>query len=580
MKKHFAAFILALFVGAIYVGPDVYNTYTPGYQGIVMADSGDADFYFTVINKSYESRGLVRDPFHYEYRDSGNPFQYFPIEFVLGKVGKALGLRIDELAIAAEFFFPALLTLLLYAFAYGISGSRLTAIAVAAAMLLGTELVHPNGISNLFRNFIFRGEFSEFLSYSRPVNPQVSGLFFFAALGALLHLLRAPRSAWAIALAGVSVGILAYIYPYFWMFAFVALGVMGLYALAMRNWPLFFATCASGFVAALVMMPFLVANLSIFVHGGGSQLTQAIPTHRVIVEKVILLPLFLYSIIFLWGWWSRGRGVVGEWAAAFAQKYLFVLLLLIAGVIVSNHQVITGKLVFQQHFHFFTNIPMFVLAMTFLAMESLTLVPKVWRVLTVVALVVVCGWFALGVQVASYRAHSEDSARHQALAPMFAYLRAQGPGTVTLTNYYLATRLTIYTQGFTYMGGYDATFAVPKSQLVHDYFVMLALQGVAAGEVQTYLYGHRDEVGALLFIGTYWRDLCGSYGCFPDSVLDALVPQYQKFLSQPLSQTIKTHKIDFILWDFKMEPEWRLKGLITEPAVVESGDFKLYAIKK
>ena len=84
----------------------------------------------------------------------------------------------------------------------------------------------------------------------------------------------------------------------------------------------------------------------------------------------------------------------------------------------------------------------------------------------------------------------------------------------------------------------------------------------------------------MLFIGTYWRDLCGSYGCFPDSVLENLVVQYKNFSSRSLLENIKKYKIDYLLWDSVAEPEWGLKGLVAEPPVYESGDFKLYAIKK
>lgn len=578
MKKHLFVLALAVVVGAIYAGPSVYHTFTPGYQGIVMADAGDSDFYFSVINKSYESDGVVRDPFHYEYQYEGNPFQYFPIEYVLGKIGSLLHLRLDVLIIAAEFFFPAILVLLLYVLAYKLSNSRATAFVVAAVMTVGTELVHPNGIVNALNTFVFKGNFDSFLLYSRPVNPQVSALFFFAALIAIVNFLHNRKSKGALVLAGVSVGALAYIYPYFWEFGFVVLGLTGLYALSIRDWHFVRAVLFAGIVCIAVMTPFLLANLQIFLHGGNA-LTQTISTHKIIVEKVILLPFFIYALIFVWGRYGARKDEFRDWAAQFAQKYLFVFFLLITGIVVSNQQVVTGKLLEQQHFHFFTNIPAFALSMAILLMEIVALMPKFWRFLSAGMIVVVCVWFAVGVQVASYTAHAEESARYQPLAPIFRYLRAQENGAkVVLTNYYLSTRLTMYTQDFTYSGGYDSAFAVPQEQRVHDYFVMMALRGVTAEEVHSYLYDHRTEVGVVIFLGTYWRNQCGSYGCFPDSILEELIPQYQEFVSQPLSKTIHTHKIDYILWDSKADPEWRFRGVIKNPPAYESGDFKLYSV--
>ncbi|MDO8548376.1 MAG: hypothetical protein Q7R71_01770 [bacterium] len=582
-KTHMFALLLALLVGAIYAGPDIYHAMTPGYQGILMADSPDAAFYLTNINKSYTSPGLLGDPFLYEYQNVRNPFQYFVIDFALGKIGAVLHLPIDIFTMIMGFFFPALLTLLLYAFVYKLSGSRLAGFCAAGAVLLGNEIARLSSMSNIAHTFLLDGSYREFLNYSRPVNPQVSSIFFFGALFCLLYLLRNPRSRVAIILSGISLGLLVYIYVYFWAFAFVMLGVMGIYALTIRNWSLALGTIGAGAVSLLCIAPFLLANVPILLHGGASGLTQAISTHQIIIEKVILLPLFLYTLIFLWAWWSRGQGRVGEWASLFATKYVFVLLLLIAGVIVSNQQVITGKLIFLQHFHFFTNIPMFLLSMSVLGFEILTFVNLRWRIVAIGAVVTTLAWFSLGVQVSSYKAHSEESARYQMLAPIFAYLNTQArPNSVVFTDSYLSSRLTIYTQDFVYYAsGYDVTYQVPQERLIHDYFVVLALRGVTADSIRPYLYqnNNREEVGGTLYVGTYWRDLCGSYICFPDSVLENLIPQYESFLTRPLTESIRAHKIDYLLWDKVTDAGWKIDKIVEEDPLIESGDFALYLIR-
>lgn len=580
LRTHALVVLLALVVGAAYAGPDIYRASSPGYQGINTADATDEDYYLTVINKSYVSTGFVRNPFQYEYRDIGNPFQYFPIEFVLGKLGAALHLSVQTLIIFVEFAFPALLVLLVYAFAFLISGSRLAALALGTTMLLGNEIVHPDGIANLAHTFLFNGTHNEFLGYSRPINPQESSVFFFSTLFALFMLFRNPRSRWALVFSGAGLGVLAYVYPYYWMFAVVVLGVMFLYSLLMREWALARASFGAGIVCLAVMIPFLIVNAPIFIHGGGSALTQAIPSHRIIVEKMILLPLLLYVLIFAGAWWTRGRGTYGAWFEAFAKKYTFILLLLVTGVIVSNHQVLTGRLMFQQHFHFFTNIPMFVLAMTVLAIELFASAPRRWRVAAAGGTFFVLIWYTAGVQVASYRAHTEESRHYQSLAPIFTYLRDQLSERVVLADPFLSSRLTIYTQDYAYgTGGTDTTFKVPQERVAHDYMVLLALHGVTPTTVHAYLYGHRQEVATAVSIATYWRDMCGSYSCLPDSMLNDIGSRYKEFYKQPLLAQLKAYKIDYILWDTKTDPEWHLAGLVQNPPVYESGDFKLYALQ-
>jgi hypothetical protein len=166
------------------------------------------------------------------------------------------------------------------------------------------------------------------------------------------------------------------------------------------------------------------------------------------------------------------------------------------------------------------------------------------------------------------------------MAEIFKHLNNEEDSSVVLTNSYWATRLTMYTEDFVYSGGYDATFAVPKERLAHDYFVLLALRGVSPGESRAYMSKsvNRHEIASLLFIGTYWRDLCGSYECFPDSVIDELVKGYGEFSIRPLAEAIRDHRIDYILWDSKQEPGWQLKGLVQDLAAVTSGDFRLYRL--
>jgi hypothetical protein len=221
--------------------------------------------------------------------------------------------------------------------------------------------------------------------------------------------------------------------------------------------------------------------------------------------------------------------------------------------------------------------------MSFLCVELLECFPHFWRVFAAGALALILVWFAFGEQITSYEAHSVESLRYQNLAPIFSYLRVDAPAqSVVLADSYLSTRLTIYTQDFAYMNaGYGSVFQVPQDRVTHDYFVLLRLRGVTGDSVRSYVYqkNNREEIGTLLFIGTHWRDLCGSYGCFPDSVLESLIPQYQAFVLQPLLVQLKKYKIDYILWDSKLEPDWKLLGIVRTPPVYQSGDFILYVVK-
>ena len=199
------------------------------------------------------------------------------------------------------------------------------------------------------------------------------------------------------------------------------------------------------------------------------------------------------------------------------------------------------------------------------------------------ALVFIIVWFSIGLQVSSYKNDIVEATRYQPFASIVAYLHTQAPAqSVVLADpAFTATEVMIYTQDFVYDGGEaDATFQVPQSRLAHDYFVWLALQGVTAQSVRQYIYqrDNRSEIGYLFFNGVHWRDQCGWAGCFPDSVLENLIPQYQAFLKTPLLQNIKKYKVDYLLVDAKANGNWNLSQLpLTE--VAASGDFTLYSFK-
>ncbi|MCE9643654.1 hypothetical protein K8Q93_00155 [Candidatus Parcubacteria bacterium] len=582
MKKHILAILLAFLVGSIHAAPFLYQKFSPEYQGIPMIEAGDADFYLTFIGKSYDAQAPVADPFQYEYQNSRNSFQFFGIEFFLGKTGKILGLPLDTLHIGMQFLFPAGLTLLLYFFALSLSRSPITALLAAAAVLLGNEFVRFAGFSEMFRTFLFEGPYREFLTHSRPVNPQVSALFFFGSLWTLFSLFQRPTLRNAL-LAGLAAGVLIYIYLYFWAFAATVLGLLFLYAFFVHERGLLRYSFIAGLAALAVMLPFVLLNVRVFLGDTQSALTTAILTHEIVLEKMILVPLFLYLLTFLWGKFAGAR-FGAEWARYFSEKYRFVYLLLVTGFVVSNQQIITGRIIFLEHFHFFTNIPMFLLSMSLLGGEILALFPRLLRSALVVSAVTVLAWFSFGVQTISYTAHEIQAIRLQSVAPIVTYLREQAaPRSVIMADYYLCTRLGAYTGQYVYTaGGTDATFEVPRERILHGYFTMLALRGVTAESIRAYVYelANRKELGSMIFIGTYWRDLCGSQGCFPDSVLEDLIPKYQAFASVPLLENIHRYKIDYVLWDRQREPSWYLAGIVQYPPIVESGDFTLYAVKR
>lgn len=580
LKKHFAAILLAIAIGAVYAAPHIYFANDPAYRGIYMAESPDEVFYMTGINKAYKG-SLPGNPYLYEYQDTKNPFQFHWMESMWGWIGHVSGLSVSGLALLMKALLPALLTLVGYALALLLSGNRAAALLASAALLLGNELARPS-VSTALATLSLSGPFQEFLLYSRPINPSMSGLFLWGAFIASCVLVRNPRSLFATGSLGVLIGILAYTYFYFWVFVVAFAGVLFLYALLTQRYVLLRSLMLAGASGLLLSLPFIFALSATLLGGEGGTLAQAVPTHRVILEKMILLPLILYGSIFIALWWLKRQGRPSEWLSTFFERYQFVFLLLITGMVVSNQQVITGKEVQQHHFHFFTNIPLFVFSMSLLAYEAVARFGPRFRHIFVLLSVSIIFWHAVGVQASSYAAHYASYIRYQALAPIFRAIEKDSPEErVVLGNDFVSTRLTVYTQAFAYNTVYDSTYAgVPRSRVEHNYFVLLALRGVTAEQVRDYIYEkkNRDDVGVLLFAGQYYRDLCGSYGCFSDSVLEDLIVKYQAFLARPLADRLREYKIDYLIMDSVKDAGWQISSLPIRPLSTE-GDFTLYEFR-
>lgn len=572
--RHRAAVLIALLIGVLYAGPHIIFMTTPGYQGIYMSEASDEDFYMTTIEKS--SVGApVGNPYLFEYQTVRNPFQYYAVERVLGWVRGLLQMPVDIFAIVMKFLFPALLTLIVYAGAFLLCRSRVSAVLASAAVLLGEELARPS-ITDLLATLRFESPFTHYMLYARPVNPQVSSLFFFAALIAFFLLFRRPTSRRAQVVAAVSIGVLAYVYFYFWVFVCVLVGVMGAYALVSRAWPLVRGALIALVGGLVLSLPFLLALFSAL-SGDAGMLSQAVPSHAPIIEKVVLLPLGLFMLVALYQWLRSRRRQSAR--ALFEPSYLFVGMLLLTGVLVSNQQVLTGKLVQQHHFHFFTNIPLLLFASALAVGEVSRRWGTTLRRVSIGALLLLLLWHATGVQVSSYNAHYAEYTRLQSLMPIVVWLDTHAPReAIVLEDQSASTRITMYTPVYLYSSAYDSTYVVPRERLEHNYFVQLALRGVTEKTVRAYVYDpvHRAEIGGLLYAGAYWRDFCGSYGCFPDRELEQLITAYTGFSRHTLAENIARYPVTYLLADNMTEPHWNLTHLHLTP-VASSSAYTLYA---
>ena len=587
-KKYWWVVGIALLAGFLHIVPYLYfqNNLGDEYQGIFMAGTYDEDAYLTFINQSRVDKSSFDNPYIFENRNDRINFRYYFLETLAGWKARVLGLPMDKVAILLKFFSSALLFIMLFIFGKSLTGSSIGGILVGVFVLLGNELTPPIAFGH------------SFLFYDRPINPSVSAIFFFLALFLAWRLFEKNNRLLGLWL-GVLVGALAYLYFYFWFFAMTLLFVLFMIAFVRKERELAVNFCLSLITALLTSLPFLVNIFGTFGDAGANAVNigkNFIVTHRVIIEKVLLAPLvFLIGLLAFLRFkrevfprqfiksplntppQATGMNVVldlinpadggvnnRDTAPQAVRLFIFLGAVLTAGLLVSNQQVISGMEIQQHHFHFMTNIPIFLLSGAIICWYLLQkLFSQKILIRNILAILIMAGVVAhaVGVQANSYKFWKDESVDRQRWGPVFDWLNTHSKkDDVILANPEISETLPVYTHNYVYGALHAATYPVPTTRLAHNYFVTIYLDGVRTDTARDFFYNtdNRNALGQYIFEGQYWRAKCGSFGCFPDPTLETLIADYQKFLTRSPLVNLKKYKLDYILWDTKRDPVWRL----------------------
>ncbi|MBI2482132.1 MAG: glycosyltransferase family 2 protein [Candidatus Vogelbacteria bacterium] len=565
LQKHIWAILVAMLIGVIYIAPHLYFAYDLGdeYQGVYMSGSYDEVFYYNLIRQVYDGESVVLNPYLVEYPVTSISSFYRPIEYTIGLVGKTLNLSITQIAISSKFIFPGLIFLTIYLFGYIISGSRSASLVAGMAVLLGSELA-PLNLDSAWRTLILDSPFHSFLTYNRPVNPQISVIFFFSNLSLLAQVWLSPHLKRYVVLAGILTGLLAYIYFFFWNFTLILIGLLLLAAIFKKDKLLIKSLVSVLGLSLVVSLPFLFKMLATLSVGIASVQKNYVLTHRFIVEKVILLPLLLLTTVYAWNYLMTKLNYPSKRVFVWFDqaKFYFLYILIWAGFWASNQQMIHGHEVQQHHYHFMTNIPVFIIVTVIIGTIFLNQYFNRLKPYLMGLSIVIIIWSGISVQTSSYRFLLPLFTNSQAYAGAFNWFNQNtAVNEVVYASRELEELVPMYTHNAVYDALHASVYPIPLERLEHNYFLGMMLNGVTTGQAKEYLYTNRNDVGQRIFEGQYWRAVCGSFGCFPDTVLDDLVTKYQLFVAKPLEWQFRRYQVDYMLWDQSKHPQWQLDRL-------------------
>jgi hypothetical protein len=547
-----SALIATVLVVPIFLLPQ----FVPSYQGIYASAASDEEHYLAAVREVAEGKVLRRNVYLWEEKE-GSIAQIKWVEAPLGFLFWLWPGSVTEFVFLAKWLgiFGGSWLLLLW---LGRVRSVLPLswrVAATTGLFVLPAFLGPDILPRAWSALQGVGSWGEFLGATRFANPVVSGVAWIASFLTLQFLVERQGARSAI-WHGIALGLLGWLYPFFWAFSMAATGLWLCWGLGTRAWEqVRWSGLALG-IGLACMIPvgwnFLATDAT-----QASTITDRAyaATHAPILEWSVIASLVLFAAVEI-AWWRRQQP--RPRAPAIASLWLIAL----AAVVAVNHQVLTGISFQPHHFYFLTNVPIASLLLVFAGGTLAALfLPRKWAMTSGIVACAGLLWLGAGVQIATLRTIQQEYADRQRFAPAFQEVRAQGTPFVVLSDNRISELIPVYTGADVLFAHHAASY--PSTSLERrQYAVVLDawLEGVRTTEdSRTFFQVNRERIGIWLFEGQYYRQRCGSYGCFPDSEIESLVSIFSDFLAKNPEDRFHKYRIDAILWDERTHPEWQLE---------------------
>jgi putative flippase GtrA len=563
LRSYAPSCLLAIFIGAICVAPQVYFAYTsPSYAGITMMGTDAEEHYAARIQQVYAGHLTLGNAF---LASKDQPYAVPSLgEIIVAWLGRILGMHANEVVVFSKFLFPFLVALVLYFFVEAMFDSPRIALLGTAFAMLGDNLL--SGIGPWRALLHGTSSATGFITFARPVNPEVSALLLF---GALYVLYRGfweritPHIGHVFALA-LLMGATAYISPYVFTFLGVVTFIALLCFVYKRENARARGLFGSGALALICAIPFLYnyRELTSSLWYADLALRQGlISTHA---------PVFSFWLFFLAG------AVFIPWPQRYQPARYFFAICIGSLWVLTEQQILTGVSLQPSHYHWYITKP---LVGVLLGMYGSLLIDFAFRrmyvrAIAVAVLLFLVGYNAVLVQESSYRALYPGTVAAQKYASVIAYLNTKLPQTVWASSD-LSTYISIYTFHNAPNNTYTIYYLNPSSFYEDRLFLNYRLRGFTPNGAQEIFNNERVSISQALF-GMYYREMTGSYGAIPDSTLASLVGKYQRFYARRYEDIRDELGITLFVIDTEKSKKNSFGSTFAQPSFVEPAGFTVY----
>lgn len=557
-KRHKLALIMSFIVGLIALSPHIVFPLQLGkeYKGIYMMQTANETEYLARIKEitdGYWKLGSV--PF-YEYKD--NPPLMAPnvLDFLYAGANYVSGISISNLVIISKFFLPALFFLLIYFFIRQLSrnkeflSNKISAIGGGLLIVLGYDLVDYGSLFSYIKGI---NSPSDFLLWTRPINPILGGMLIFGFLLVFWKLYKnettGRKSKYLIFSAGILFSLAIMSYFFSWGIILSLLAVFGLISLISKNWLLLKKVCLIAFLGILFSAPYLYNIYSAAknpIYKESAVRTGIFYGRELFLNKFLILALFIFLAASFAVFYARKKEIGGSF---FKEKWWPVCLAMITcGFIALNQQLATGQTVWPYHFVQYT-IPLSIAAI-FIALYNFSFysgfLKKLWMAISFIA---IAGSLSFGAytQAMAYKNNFASYKEKQKYAEVFDWINKNAEkDCVVLTEdkVFLNKFLLIYTNCNVYFSDFNS-FMLPNERLYHNYMTFLKLQGVNENNITEYVEKNAQDV-AVHFYGAEGLRFNSASPSFL-ATKDKFINDYENFLEEDFMEKLKKYKVDYFL---------------------------------
>jgi hypothetical protein len=485
-------------------------------------------------------------------------------EIITAWTGKIFFLDVDGALLLGKFLFPFLLSLFVYAFAFSVSRARLTALIAVVYVLLGGAYLSDFGLMrDLLFGHIHAGSFTFF---SRPVNPQLSDLFLFAALYFLYQdfFVRERPRVWVVGIVGVLTGASLYMSPYTFSFMGGVLGGIFLWFAFARAWPKVVGAALAVAATVVALIPFIY-NYAL--------LHQA-PQYPLLAQRLG----FVSNHTPVLGIWLTVLLVaVVLWPHMYQKARVFFFGMVVVLWLVINQHVLTGIYMQPGHFHWYITKPLVGLVAALYVGWLLSRIQNV-RLKTGVALLAVFSLLYTSplFHVPFYAAGaSAKTITTETYAPVVKTLQQLPVGGVWADSD-MSLYIPIYTADTVPNNLYAIYYLNDEWKFEYVTFMRYRLMGTTPANVSEVFTKDRAAISDRLY-SLYYPALVGSAAAIPDTILADLAKKYTMFYKKSYAEVFSELGVRYVVAPKEAKAQYdAISGLTL---IQTPGGYLIYAVK-